>query len=83
VQTSDEKILPKKSAYITDLGLCGPSDSVIGSDPEISIARQLTQMPMRSEIADTSPVLQGVCVTLDVSTGNTLKIERFSRNFLI
>jgi len=83
VQTSDERILPKKSGYITDLGLCGPSESVIGSNPEISIARQLTQMPMRSEIADTSPVLQGVCVTLDVSTGNALKIERFSRNFLI
>lgn len=83
VQTSDEKILAKKTGYITDLGLCGPSDSVIGSDPEISIARQLTQMPMRSEIADTAPVLQGVCVTLDVGTGNTLKIERFTRNFLI
>ncbi|MDT4760950.1 TIGR00282 family metallophosphoesterase [Sphaerochaeta sp. PS] len=83
VQTADEKILPQKSAYITDIGLCGPSESVIGSDPGISIARQLTQMPMRSEIADTPPVLQGVCITVESATGNALKIERFSRNFLI
>lgn len=79
VQTADEKILPHKTAYITDLGLCGPSESVIGSKPDISIARQLTQMPLRSEIADTAPVIQGVCITLDASSGQALSIERFTR----
>ncbi|NCC65192.1 MAG: TIGR00282 family metallophosphoesterase, partial [Spirochaetia bacterium] len=79
VQTADEKILPKKTAYITDLGLCGPSQSVIGSDPSLSIARQLTQMPLRSEIADTAPVLQGVCIKCDPCTGNALEIQRISR----
>jgi len=83
VQTSDEKLLPQKTAYITDLGLCGPSESVIGSDPKISIAKQLTQMPMRSEISDTAPLLQGVCVTLDTSTGQALSIERISRLYQI
>lgn len=79
VQTADEKILPHKTAYITDLGLCGPSESVIGSKPDISIARQLTQMPLRSEIADTAPVIQGVCITLDTASGQALSIERFTR----
>jgi len=81
VQTADEKILPQKTAYITDLGLCGPSESVIGSKPELSIERQLTQMPIRSEIADTAPVIQGVCLTLDVSNGQALNIERFTRTY--
>ncbi len=79
VQTADEKILPQKTAYITDLGLCGPGESVIGSKSEISIERQLTQMPLRSEIADTAPLLQGVCLTVDVKNGHALSIERFTR----
>lgn len=83
VQTADERILPGKTAYITDLGLCGPSDSVIGSDPSVSIAKQLTQMPLRTEIANTAPVLQGVCITADVASGQALSIERFSRLYNI
>lgn len=83
VQTADEKLLPNGTAYITDLGLCGPSESVIGSDPNISISRQLTQMPLRSELADTPPVLQGVCVKIDSSSGKALSIERFTRLFSI
>lgn len=83
VQTADEKVLPKGSGYITDLGICGPSESVIGSKAEISIERQITQMPIRSEIADTPPMVQGVCVTVDMASGTCLKIERISRNYLI
>ncbi|WP_332447832.1 TIGR00282 family metallophosphoesterase [Sphaerochaeta sp.] len=83
VQTSDEKLLPQGTAYITDLGLCGPSESVIGSEPSISIARQLTQMPLRSEIADTPPLIQGVCVTIDTASGHARSIERFSRLYAI
>jgi calcineurin-like phosphoesterase len=81
VQTADEKILPLKTAYITDLGLCGPSESVIGSDPVGSIAKQISQMPLRSEIAEHPPVLQGVLVTIEVDTGNAVSIERFTRSF--
>jgi metallophosphoesterase (TIGR00282 family) len=83
VQTADEKILPKGTAYITDLGLCGPSNSVIGSNIELSINRQLTQMPIRSAVADTPPILQGVCVTIDGSTGKALSIERFTEEYNI
>ncbi len=79
VQTADEKLLPQKTAYITDLGFCGPSKSVIGSDPQLSIVRQLTQMPIRSELADTAPVLQGVFIKIDPLSGHALSIERFSR----
>jgi len=83
VQTADEKILGGKTAYITDIGLCGPSDSVIGSDVELSITRQLTQMPIRSQVADTPPVLQGVAVTIETGSGRALAIERFSKEYAI
>ena len=83
VQTADEKILKGGTAYITDLGLCGPSASVIGSNIELSIKRQLTQMPIRSQIADTPPVLQGVAVTIDTASGKAVSIERFSREYAI
>ena len=83
VQTADEKILPKGAAYITDVGMCGPVKSVIGSDPAISIARSISQMPLKSEIADTPPMLQGVIVQIDPSSGKALSIERFTRYFSV
>ncbi len=83
VQTADEKILPKGTAYITDLGMCGPTKSVIGSDPALSIARSISQMPLKSEIADTPPMLQGVIVRIDPITGKALSIERFTRCFSV
>ncbi len=78
VQTQDEKILPKGTAYITDLGMCGPKDSVIGSDPEIAIRRQLTQMPLKAQVHDTIAEIHGVCVQSDLETGKALSIERFT-----
>ncbi len=83
VQSADEKILPKGSAYITDMGMCGPTNSVIGSDPALSIARSLSQMPLRSEIADTPPMLQGVIVKIETTSGNARSIERFTRRFSV
>ena len=50
VQTADEKILPKGTAYITDLGMCGPTKSVIGSDPVLSIARSISCRSRSSSI---------------------------------
>ncbi|MFA7117271.1 MAG: TIGR00282 family metallophosphoesterase [Sphaerochaetaceae bacterium] len=82
VQTCDEKILPKKTAYITDMGFCGPRESVIGSDPQTAIEKQLSQMPLRSEIADHSPVIQGVLVKIDYESGSALSIERINKNIL-
>ncbi len=81
VQTADEKILPNGTGYITDLGMSGPRDSVIGSNPAISIQKQQSQMPLRNEILEAPGWLQGVCCTIDVATGRTRSIARFSRQF--
>lgn len=81
VQTLDEKILPQGTAYITDMGMCGPLEGVIGSQPEISIQRQLTQIPLRNVIVDAPSHLQGVVCTIDSSSGKALSITRFSRSF--
>ena len=79
VQTADEKILPQGTAYITDLGLTGVTDAVIGSDPQKSIERQLTQLPMKSEVADGPAHIQGVVIEADVTTGKAVSIERFTK----
>lgn len=83
VQTADEMILPGGTGYITDLGLTGPSDSVIGSDPEISIKKQLTQMPIRTQIHNTPPVINGIKAVLDTKSGKCISIERISKKFLV
>lgn len=79
VQTADERVLPQGTAYITDLGMTGPELSVIGSRPEISIDRQLTQIPLKNEIADHTAKLEGVVITIDTASGRSKKISRFSR----
>ena len=79
VQTADEKILPGGTAYITDLGITGVIDAVIGSSPEKSIERQLTQLPIKSEVAEGDGHIQGVIIEADVRTGRALSIERFTR----
>ncbi|MFA7670658.1 MAG: TIGR00282 family metallophosphoesterase [Sphaerochaetaceae bacterium] len=81
VQTADEKILPNKTAYITDLGMCGPLGGVIGSQAAIAIERQLTQLPLKSEILDGESTLQGVVVKVDSKTGKALTIERINDSF--
>jgi metallophosphoesterase (TIGR00282 family) len=81
VQTMDERVLPKGCGYITDLGMCGPFDSVIGSDPAIAIRRQLTQIPFRNEILDAPATLQGVVTKIDNATKKCLSIERIKENF--
>jgi metallophosphoesterase (TIGR00282 family) len=83
VQTADEMILENGTAFITDLGLCGPSDSVIGSDPEISIKRQLTQMPLRTKIHTTAPVINGVEIKIDKKSGKAISIKRINKQLLV
>ena len=78
VQTMDEKILPGGTAYITDLGMCGPKGSVIGSDPELAVKRQLTQMPMKAQVLDAPAEIHGVCIRSDAETGKAISIERIS-----
>lgn len=83
VQTADERILPKGCAYITDIGMTGPYDSVIGSVPDISIRRQLTQLPLKSEVLDAPAMIQGVCCEIDAATGKAVSIERIKRSISI
>lgn len=77
VQTVDEKILPGGTAYITDLGMSGVQYQVIGSKPEIAIKRQLTQIPLKSEVAEGEGVLKGVVITIDTNTRRAVAIQRF------
>jgi metallophosphoesterase (TIGR00282 family) len=76
VQTADERVLPEGTAFITDAGMTGARDSVIGIRKELSIQRFLTQMPVRYEIAKKDPVLCGVVVSIDELTGKATGIER-------
>ncbi|MHB0913787.1 MAG: TIGR00282 family metallophosphoesterase [Armatimonadota bacterium] len=76
VQTADERVLPGGSAYITDVGMTGPRNSVIGVKKEIIISRFLTNMPNKFEIANGEIMLCGVLVQVDPLTGKAESIER-------
>ena len=76
VQTADEKILPKGTAYITDIGMTGPRYSVIGMDIEASLKRFETTLPERYKIATGECILNGVVFDVDNSTNKTNEIKR-------
>lgn len=76
VQTSDDRILPKGTAYITDLGMTGSRDSAIGRDLESITRRMLTGMPESFKVAREDLVLEGVLVDVDHQTGRARGIER-------
>jgi metallophosphoesterase (TIGR00282 family) len=76
VQTADERVLPGGTAYITDLGMTGPTDGVIGVDREQILQRFLYQMPIRFETAKGPAALHGVVITVDPDTGKASDIER-------
>jgi hypothetical protein len=76
VQTADERVLPQGTAYITDLGMTGPSDSVIGVDKDLALQRFLSQMPNRFEPAKGPVSLHGAVIRIDPETGRGLSIER-------
>lgn len=76
VQTSDEKLLPNGTAYITDLGMTGPGDSVIGREVEPVIRRFVTGMPQKFDTSKKDAVLEGVILDIDVRSGKARSIER-------
>ena len=78
VQTADERIFKGGTAYITDVGMTGPEESVIGTIKEISIERSLTQMPLKEEIADLPVTFCGVLIKIDVQSGRSVSIERLA-----
>ncbi len=81
IQTADEKILPKGTAYITDAGMSGPVNSVIGGVPEGSMKRVLTQLPYKINIAEGDVEIRGVVIEFDVETGKALSIKRIKKEF--
>jgi len=76
VQTSDETLLPNGTAYITDLGMTGPKDSVIGREVEPVVQRFITGMPQKFDVSKKDPTLEGVIVDVDIATGKARSIER-------
>jgi metallophosphoesterase (TIGR00282 family) len=76
VQTADERILPGGTAFITEVGMCGPLDSVIGIRKELSVERFLTLRHNQYEVAKNLVYLQGVVIDVDDQTGKARSIER-------
>lgn len=80
IQTADERILPQGTAYITDVGMTGPYDSVIGRRIEDVLERFLTAIPVRFEVAKENIQLCGVVLDIDENTGKARSIGRIQRN---
>jgi 2',3'-cyclic-nucleotide 2'-phosphodiesterase len=78
VQTADERILPKATAYLSDVGMTGPHDSIIGVEIEQAMSRFLTGLPAKLETATGNPRLNAVIIDADEQTGRALDIERLS-----
>jgi hypothetical protein len=78
VQTADERVLPKGTAYLTDVGMTGPHDSIIGVEVGPALNRFLTALPQKFETATANPRLHAVVVDADEQTGLATDIERLS-----
>lgn len=76
VQTADERILPKGCAYLTDLGMVGPDDSVIGMKTDICVKRSLSQMPLKMEVEEGPARVCGLFVRFDTAMRKALAVER-------
>ncbi|HYM14165.1 MAG TPA: TIGR00282 family metallophosphoesterase [Dehalococcoidia bacterium] len=83
VPTADQRLLPKGTAFVTDAGMCGPRDSIIGVEPEPVIRKFLTGMPARFNVAEGSKVVQfnAVVIEIDDETGQARSIERVDREW--
>ncbi|HEX7138636.1 MAG TPA: TIGR00282 family metallophosphoesterase [Vicinamibacterales bacterium] len=78
VQTADERILPQGTAYLTDAGMTGPHDSIIGVEVEPALSRFLNALPSKFETATANPRLNGVVIDADEATGRAVDVERIS-----
>jgi metallophosphoesterase (TIGR00282 family) len=77
IQTADERILPGGTGYITDLGMTGPYDSILGVDKDIIIQKFLTGRPARFEVATGPTQMEGVIIDVDDDCNKVRSIERF------
>lgn len=78
VQTADEQILPNGTGYITDIGMTGPIQSVLGVTPELAIEKMKTNLPVRFENPDGECKMEGCIFEIDNKTGKTVSVERVS-----
>jgi len=78
VQTSDEQILPKGTAFITDVGMTGPAESVIGIKREVAIKRFLYQTPVQYLVANGIAQFNAAVIKIDINTGNAVMIKRIA-----
>ncbi len=78
VQTADEQILKGGTGYITDVGMTGPCESVIGVKPELAIEKQKNNMPVRFETAEGECKLQGIIFEIEKRSGKCVAVERLS-----
>ena len=76
VQTADEQILPNGTGYITDVGMCGPTESVLGVDKDIIIKKMCDNMPSRFETANGPCMINGCIFEINENTGKTVSVER-------
>ncbi|HHX50700.1 MAG TPA: YmdB family metallophosphoesterase, partial [Clostridia bacterium] len=78
VQTADERILPGGTAYITDVGMTGPEESVLGIDPEIIIRKFTTQLPVKFQLAGGPLQFNGVVIEINTTNGLVKSVERIN-----
>jgi calcineurin-like phosphoesterase len=78
VQTADEQILPGGTAYLTDAGMTGPHDGVIGVEKNAVIEKFRLGMPARMETASGNPRLNGILIAADEATGKAISVRRIS-----
>ncbi len=81
VQTADERLLPKGTAFITDVGMCGPYDSVIGFESDIVVERFRTGRPIKFELAGGPTQINGVLLEVDSGTKKAKSIQRVFRRY--
>jgi 2',3'-cyclic-nucleotide 2'-phosphodiesterase len=79
VQTADERILPRGTAYLTDAGMTGPHDSVIGVRKELALEKLRTHLPVRFQPAEDDLRLHALWVRVDPATGRALQVQRIQR----
>jgi calcineurin-like phosphoesterase len=80
VQTADERILPEGTAFITDVGMTGPYDGILGVTKEAVLTRFLTNLPVRFEVDEGRGQLSGVIIELDKTSGRAKSIKRIQIN---
>ena len=78
VQTADDRILPRGTGYITDVGMCGESGGILGMDSATVVERMRTKLPINFKVSDGKPVADGVIFTLDLVSGRVTETEKIS-----